>query len=107
MGNAGTMQALTEATLKHLGEKLLSVTGKYVASLQTSFCGNLTVALTATPSRAEAFAGMGCRIYFKGVQNNQQNFAKVQAWMRKVAALGGAGVSAATPSLIIRRRSAC
>ena len=74
----------------------MSVTGKYVVSLQTSSCGNGTVALAAAPSRAKAFVAMGCRIYFKGVQKNQQSLAQVQVWMREVAALGGAGVSAAT-----------
>ena len=98
MVNAETMRALTDATLKHLGGKLLSVTWKYVASLQTSLRGKVTVAPAATPSRAYAFAAMGCRIYFKGVQKNQQNFAQVQVWMREVAAFGGAGVPAATPN---------
>ena len=67
MVNAKTMRAVTEATLKHLGGKLLSITGD-VASLQTFLCSNIAVGLTATPSRAEAFAALGCRIYFRGVQ---------------------------------------
>ena len=57
------------ATLEHFGGKLLPVTGKYVASLQTSLGGNTTVAPTATPTRAEAFLAMGGRICSKGVLN--------------------------------------
>jgi len=85
--NAVTLRKLIEATLKHLGGKLLPGGGELVAEFETNLCGKITLALTKTPSRAESFKDLGCRVYFRGVQRKQQGHNQVQAWMREVVVL--------------------
>ena len=82
---------ITNSTLKHLGGRMTSAAALYQkagvsadfyeAEFETNLCGRLMVGLTKKPSRAKAFAGVGCRLYFRGVARAQQELEEVKSWM--------------------------
>ena len=39
------------------------------------------IGLTKKPSRAKAFADVGCRLYLRGVARAQQELEEVKSWM--------------------------
>ena len=39
------------------------------------------IALTKNPSKSKVFAGVGSRLYFRGVAKAQQDLDEVKSWM--------------------------
>ena len=57
----------------------------FEAGVATNTCGRVFLALTRRPSRAKAFKDFGARVYFRGIQRNQQDAAAVKTWLRTIS----------------------
>ena len=76
------LKKIIAATLEHLGGREGDVSDyapDYVqATMDTNLGGGLIIVLTPTPSKAEAFKALGCRIYFRGIKKAQQDLPEVK-----------------------------
>ena len=82
------LKKIIAATLEHLGGREGDVSDyapDYVqATMDTNLCGGLIIVLTSRPSKAEAFKALGCRIYFRGIKQAQQDLPEVKTWMSEM-----------------------
>ena len=92
------LEKIIECTLKHLGgtrgsnvyledEYLATHAQFFEAGLETEVCGHIMIALTKKPSKSKVFAGIGSRVYFRGVARAQQDLAAVKSWMTDIIVL--------------------